>query len=186
MKLTTLAPAALLLLSGSIFAQDTAAGDAAAGGLADPASESKPTYESDTTLSGEADADAGDATAAAEAEGDDSAASHPDFASADTDKDGLLSIEEVNVAMPDLNITDENGDGFVNQSEVEVAISGLAFESEGYTGGSSLVSESEYDLIVSKLDTDASIDVDVDDGLDDDTDVEIDVEGDAEVDARDN
>ena len=79
------------------------------------------------------------------------AGTHPDFATADTDKDGLLSIAELQAAMPDVQITDENADGFVNQSEAEAAISGLAFESNGYTGGSSLVSEPEYGLIVSQL-----------------------------------
>lgn len=76
---------------------------------------------------------------------------HPDFASADTDKDGLLSISELQAALPEVSITDSNADGFVNQSEAEEAISGLAFESSGYTGGSSLVSEPEYGLLVSTL-----------------------------------
>jgi hypothetical protein len=166
MKLTTLAPAALLLLSGSIFAQDNAAGDAAGGAIADP---SVDTFESDATRSGEAAADAHDG-ALAEAESyEENWSAAPDFASADTDKDGLLSIEEAQAAMPDLAITDDNGDGFVNQSEVETALSGLAFESEGYTGGSSLVSESEYDLIVSKLDEEP--------GLDSDVNVDADVDG---------
>lgn len=97
---------------------------------------------------------------------------HPDFATADTDKDGLLSISEVQAALPDVTINDENADGFVNQSEAEAAISGLAFESNGYTGGSSLVSEPEYGLIVGSLDSDASGDAaaDAEDaGLVDDT-----------------
>ena len=169
MKLSTLAPAALLLLSGSVFAQDTAAGDAAAGGLAEP--EAKESYEADKPLAADDSADASasaDASLSASDTGE-----HPDFATADTDKDGLLSIAEIEVAMPGITIVDENGDGFVNQAEVEVAINGLAFESEGYTGGSSLVSEPEYDLIVSKLDAE------------DDTDVEINVDGDVEVDATD-
>lgn len=76
---------------------------------------------------------------------------HPDFATADTDKDGLLSISELQAALPDVQITDSNADGFVNQSEAEAAIAGLAFESNGYTGGSSLVSEPEYGLLVSTL-----------------------------------
>lgn len=97
--------------------------------------------------------------------------SHPDFAAADTDKDGLLSISEMQAALPDVSITDENADGFVNQSEAESAVSGLAFESNGYTGGSSLVSESEYGLIVSSLDDDASGNAANDAGLvDDNTD----------------
>ena len=93
--------------------------------------------------------DTGDAASAEYASG-----SHPDFATADTDKDGLLSISELQAALPDVQITDSNADGFVNQSEAEEAISGLAFESNGYTGGSSLVSEPEYGLLVSTLDED--------------------------------
>ncbi|HEY0962114.1 MAG TPA: hypothetical protein VGE69_07130 [Pseudomonadales bacterium] len=80
---------------------------------------------------------------------------HPDFAAADTDKDGLLSISELQAALPDVQITDSNADGFVNQSEAEEAISGLAFETNGYTGGSSLVSEPEYGLLVSTLEDEA-------------------------------
>lgn len=91
-----------------------------------------------------------------QAAGDD--AVHPNFALADTDKDGLLSISEVQAALPDVEIKDENADGFVNQSEAESAVAGLAFESNGYTGGSSLVSEPEYGLIVSSLDEDDAAD----------------------------
>lgn len=81
---------------------------------------------------------------------------HPDFVAADTNRDGLLSIEEMQMALPDVEITDKNADGFVNQSEAEAAIEGLAFETNGFTGGSSLVSEAEYGLIVSSLDDDAA------------------------------
>lgn len=80
---------------------------------------------------------------------------HPDFATADADKDGLLSISELQAALPDVQITDSNADGFVNQSEAEEAISGLAFETNGFTGGSSLVSEPEYGLLVSRLEDEA-------------------------------
>jgi hypothetical protein len=88
----------------------------------------------------------------------DTAAAHPDFATADTDKDGLLSISELQAALPDVSVTDSNADGFVNQSEAEAAITGLAFESNGYTGGSSLVSEPEYGLIVSQLEGESADD----------------------------
>jgi hypothetical protein len=99
------------------------------------------------------------------------AGAHPDFATADTDKDGLLSISELQAALPDVAITDENADGFVNQSEAEAAIAGLAFESNGYTGGSSLVSEPEYGLIVGSLDDETSGDAADDAGVvDDNTD----------------
>lgn len=82
----------------------------------------------------------------------------PTFALADTDKDGLLSIAELQAALPDVDIKDENSDGFVNQSEAESAVAGLAFETNGYTGGSSLVSEPEYGLIVSSLEDDDAAD----------------------------
>ena len=77
---------------------------------------------------------------------------HPDFAAADKDRDGLLSVSELQAALPDVRIKDANADGFVNQSEAEDAISDLAFQSNGFTGGSSLVSEPEYGLLVSTLD----------------------------------
>lgn len=83
------------------------------------------------------------------------AGDHPDFATADADKDGLLSISELQAALPDVQITDSNADGFVNQSEAEEAISGLTFETNGFTGGSSLVSEPEYGLLVSMLEDEA-------------------------------
>jgi hypothetical protein len=97
---------------------------------------------------------------------------HPDFSAADADKDGLLSILELQAALPDVTIVDENADGFVNQSEAEAAISGLAFESNGYTGGSSLVSEPEYELLLGSLDDETSGDaaVDADIEVDDNTD----------------
>ena len=121
MKMTTIAPTALLALCASTaFAQDSG-------------------QDRDNAPTAEFNA------AATEA------GTHPDFASADTDKDGLLSIAELQAAMPDVTINDENADGFVNQSEAESAIAGLAFETNGFTGGSSLVSEPEYGLIVSQL-----------------------------------
>jgi hypothetical protein len=92
----------------------------------------------------------------------------PSFALADTDKDGLLSIAELQAALPEVKIKDENSDGFVNQSEAESAVAGLAFETNGYTGGSSLVSEPEYGLIVSSLDDDAA--ASAGGGVDDNTD----------------
>jgi hypothetical protein len=82
----------------------------------------------------------------------------PTFAIADADKDGLLSIAELQAALPDVEIKDENSDGFVNQSEAESAVAGLAFETNGYTGGSSLVSEPEYGLIVASLKDDDAAD----------------------------
>lgn len=128
MKLTTFVPAVFTVVAVAAFAQQTRERDARA---------------DDSPLSGEA---------AAEIASD----AHPDFATADTDKDGLLSISELQAALPDVKITDTNADGFVNQSEAEAAISDLAFETAGFTGGSSLVSEPEYGLLVSTLDDEES------------------------------
>jgi hypothetical protein len=102
--------------------------------------------------------DVGGASKAAPARDYSADATLPSFALADTDKDGLLSIAELQAALPDVKIMDENSDGFVNQSEAESAVAGLAFETNGYTGGSSLVSEPEYGLIVSSLDDDDAAD----------------------------
>lgn len=49
----------------------------------------------------------------------------PSFTDADTDQDGVLSIEEASAALPNLAITDENDDGLVNHSELMQAIEGL-------------------------------------------------------------
>jgi hypothetical protein len=85
----------------------------------------------------------------------DEAAPHaaPDFATSDTDKDGKLSISEAEAALPDLDLTDANADGYVNQSEVEAGIEGLQFSASGYSGGNAYISEGEYDLIVSQMDS---------------------------------
>jgi hypothetical protein len=96
------------------------------------------------------------------------AGAHPDFATADANKDGQLSIAELQAALPDVTITDDNADGLVSQAEAEAAISGLAFTS---ADDAAVVSEQEYDLMVSTLDDDASGDAADDAGVvDDNTD----------------
>lgn len=80
----------------------------------------------------------------------------PDFATSDTDKDGKLSMSEAQAAFPDLELTDSNADGFVNQSEVEAGIEGLQFSANGYSGGNAYISEGEYDLIVSQMESEAA------------------------------
>jgi hypothetical protein len=142
MKLTTLAPAALLLLAGGVFAQD--AGDAAAGGIADSTeTESQLDTGVDSTLEGD--------TAGADL--DASASAHADFATADSDADGKLSVAELQAVMPDVTITDSDADGYVSQSEAEASISGLAFDSGD---GSEAIDEADYDTILSALEDDAS------------------------------
>jgi hypothetical protein len=75
------------------------------------------------------------------------------FTTADADKDGILSIAEAQKALPNLGLADKNADGFVNQSEVEEVLDGLKFSEKGYTGGSALVSEGEFELLVSTMGT---------------------------------
>jgi hypothetical protein len=86
---------------------------------------------------------------------DDAAIPHvsPDWATSDTDKDGKLSISEAETAFPDLDLSDANADGYVNQSEVEAGLDGLQFSANGYSGGNAYISEGEYDLIVSKMES---------------------------------
>jgi hypothetical protein len=95
-------------------------------------------------------------TSTQDAGADAAAHSSPDFATSDTDKDGKLSISEAQTAWPDLEITDSNADGFVNQSEVEAGMDGLEFSANGYSGGNAYISEGEYDLIVSQMESDAT------------------------------
>ena len=94
-----------------------------------------------------------------------STGAHADFATADTDQDGRLSIAELQVVMPDVTINDEDGDGYVSQGEAEAGISGLAFSSGDATGD---IGEEEYDEIVAMMDDDSSLDsgADLDTGAD--------------------
>ncbi len=100
------------------------------------------------------------------------------FATADSDKDGKLSIAEMKVVMPDVTIIDVDSDGYVNQKEAEASITGLSFTAGSDTA---LITERTYSTIVAARDDD---DLELD--LDDDADVEIDVEGDVEVEDTDN
>lgn len=75
-----------------------------------------------------------------------------DFTTADTDQDGVLSIEEAQSALPNLSISDANGDGLLNKSEVEAAVPGLAFSGDDAEKESSLIGQSEYEMIVETMD----------------------------------
>lgn len=145
MKLRNLVPLVFTLTAGAALAQDGAVPRDDERSAANRSAAERSANERSSSRSGEAAAELG-------------SSEHPDFATADTDKDGLLSIAEVQAALPDLKLTDENADGFVNQSEAESAVAGLAFESSGFTGGSTLVSEPEYGLMVSTLGEDAADD----------------------------
>ena len=75
----------------------------------------------------------------------------PNFSVADSNSDGVLSIREVQVSLPQLEVADANADGLLNQAEAEETISGLRFTANGFAGGTGLVSESEYRLILKTL-----------------------------------
>jgi hypothetical protein len=75
----------------------------------------------------------------------------PDFSIADHNGDGVLSIKEVQVSLPTIEIADTNADGLLNQAEAEEAIKGLNFSANGFAGGTGLVSEFEYRLILKTL-----------------------------------
>jgi hypothetical protein len=75
----------------------------------------------------------------------------PSFSVADKNGDGVLSIKEVKVSLPAFEVADTNADGLLNQSEAEAAIPGLNFSAKGLAGGTGLVSEFEYALILETL-----------------------------------
>src|SRR5690554_6937923 len=73
----------------------------------------------------------------------------PDFAAADMDGDGYLSVEEAQTAFPGLAITDIDGDGMLSQSEVEAVLPGLTFSPDGSPAQEgAMVGEAEYQLLV--------------------------------------
>lgn len=122
MKLKALAPAALVLLAGTAFAQDGAT----------PRDQANPNA----------------AQGAAQSEANAQGGAHASFSTADTDKDGRLSVAELQVVMPDVTISDTDADGYVSQAEAQASISGLAFEGDG-TGD---IGETEWDAIVALQD----------------------------------
>ena len=75
----------------------------------------------------------------------------PLFSVTDNNSDGVLSIREVQLSLPNIEIADTNTDGLQNQSEAEQAIQGLDFTAKGFAGGTGLVSELEYRLILKTL-----------------------------------
>lgn len=75
----------------------------------------------------------------------------PDFSIADHNSDGVLTIKEVQVSLPHIEVADTNADGLLNQSEAEEAIFDLNFSAHGFAGGTGLVSELEYRLILKTL-----------------------------------
>jgi cytoskeletal protein RodZ len=188
MKLKALAPAALILFSGYALAQDASkdkydADKAAAPAQTQQQSSSKAATPS-TAQSQSSSKAATPSTAqkGAQSQGNStasaSATTNVTFATADSDKDGKLSIAEMKVVMPDVTIIDVDSDGYVNQKEAEASITGLTFTAGSDTA---LITEQTYSTIVAARDDD---DLELD--LDDDADVEIKVEGDVEVEDTDN
>lgn len=124
MKIATLASVTLLTLcSASAFAQDAAA----------PAPAARDQYNTKAAQ--------GTAQSQANAQG----GAHASFSTADTNKDGKLSIAELKVVLPDVMIKDTDNDGFVSQAEAQTSISGLALED--YDADAEIGAD-QYDAIV--------------------------------------
>lgn len=127
MKLKTFAPVALILFAGTAFAQDAEKRAKEAGAT--------PRDQTNTRVA------QGTAQSQANAQG----GAHASFATADTNKDGKLSLSELKVVMPSIMITDTDSDGFVSQSEAQAAISGLALEDYEADGD---IGADQYEAIV--------------------------------------
>ena len=69
------------------------------------------------------------------------------FDEADTDGNGILSIEEANNALPEHTITDANGDGWLNHAEVDSTISQASLTIED-SGEHAVVGKSDYERIL--------------------------------------
>ncbi len=70
-----------------------------------------------------------------------------DFAEADLDGDGVLSIEEAQAALPDLEIRDMTGDGIFTVFEAEQAVPGLYID----TAPETPVGPAEYAALIQAL-----------------------------------
>jgi len=181
MKLKALAPAALVLVAGFAVAQDAkddkyAAQKGAAPAQTQQQSSSKAASPS-TAQQGAQSNSQGQAKSQGNATASASATTNVTFATADSNKDGKLSIAEMKIVMPGVTIIDTDSDGYVNQKEAEASITGLTFSTGEDTA---LITEKSYGTIVASLDDDDdALHVDLDDH--EDTDVEIKVEGDVDV-----
>jgi hypothetical protein len=133
MKLKTLAPVALILLSGAAMAQDAATKPTTPSPAPAAQSQSRDQYNTKAAQ--------GTAQSQANAQG----GAHANFSTADTNKDGKLSLAELKVVMPDVMIKDTDNDGFVSQMEAQTSISGLALEDYDAEGD---IGADQYDAIV--------------------------------------
>lgn len=118
MKFSTVASIAILALStGTALAQDT--GKTGAASQAQSPSQSQSRDQANTKA----------ATGTAQSQANAQGAAHASFATADTNKDGKLSVSELKIVMPGVMIKDEDSDGYVSQAEAEASIAGLSFTS---------------------------------------------------------
>ncbi|MDT8429556.1 MAG: hypothetical protein RQ757_12420 [Pseudomonadales bacterium] len=75
----------------------------------------------------------------------------PGFSDADSNADGVLSIEEARAALPDVPIEDNNGDGIVNLGEAERAVPGLQLSPDGRGDPDAPVGQAEYQALASAI-----------------------------------
>lgn len=82
-----------------------------------------------------------------------------DFASADLDGDGVLSIEEARQAFPaSIEIIDSDRDGELSKLELQTGVPGLHFDEGGDALSQSRITESEWESVVQALDEAAAQD----------------------------
>ena len=86
---------------------------------------------------------------------DDAALKVKTFAEADTNADGVLSIEEAKRAMPDLRIEDLNGDEIVNRNEVKEALPTIEFDQHD----TAPVAAEDYQMIVAAITEESEADI---------------------------
>lgn len=139
MKMKALAHVALMLFAGAAIAQD-AGPSPSTQSQALPGQQSPQSQSDQRAQQGQQRPSTSSSTAASGAANS--------FASADSDKDGKLSVSELQRVMPSVTITDADGDGYVSQAEAEAGIAGLAFEGGS---GSDDIGEEEYGQIVALM-----------------------------------
>ena len=74
-----------------------------------------------------------------------------DFATVDTNQDGIINVSELAVAMPELVVADTNGDDILSEEEAEAAIEGLVLEEEAEGDDNATVGEADFALMLEAL-----------------------------------
>lgn len=74
-----------------------------------------------------------------------------DFAMVDTDKNGVVSVSEINAAIPTLTVVDANSDNILSEEEAVAAVKGLELAQETEGEDNATVSEADFALLVAAL-----------------------------------